>query len=76
MTETTMLSVLGVVCATLFGLLCGLLGYGGNKLIEKMDQLYARMDNYISNIHVRVNGLDNRLTIVETRYRSRHNDPE
>jgi hypothetical protein len=75
MSETAMLSVLGVVCATLFGLLCGLLGYGGNKLILKMDQLYDRMDNYVSNIHVRINGIDTRLTIIETRRENRHDDP-
>ena len=67
-----MLTVLGTICATLFGLLCALLAFGGTKLINKMDQLYDRVDDYVSNLHVRINGLDTRVTVLETKCKTRH----
>lgn len=73
--HTTLLAILGGVCSTLFGLLCALLGYGGTKIIAKLDQLYERVDGYVGTLHTRINGIDTRLTIIETRCRVRHNDP-
>lgn len=73
--HTALLAILGSIITVLFGLLCAILGWGGNKLIQKMDQLYDRMDSYVSGIHVRINGIDTRVTVLETRCRSRHDDP-
>ena len=75
MSDTALLATLGTVCAALFGLLCGLLGYSGNKLITKMDQLYDRLDTHVAGLHTRINGIENRVTVIETRCKGRHNDP-
>ena len=76
MNEATVLTMLGALCSILFGLICALIGYGGNKIIQKMDQLYERVDGYVNNLHVRINGIDTRVTVLETRCRSRHDDPQ
>lgn len=63
MTETQMLAAL---VASLFGLLSVIVGWLGSRVIVRLDTLADKMDGVKSELHSRVNGLDNRLVKVET----------
>ncbi len=53
--------------ATLFGLLTMILGWLGAKLYAKLDEMSKNLILMTSELHNKINGIDLRLTKVETR---------
>lgn len=53
--------------ATLFGLLTVLLGWLGAKVIARLDAVVEKLNQVAGELHTRINGLDTRLTVVETK---------
>ncbi len=53
--------------ATLFGLLTVLLGWLGAKVIARLDAVVEKLNQVSGELHTRINGIDTRLTVVETR---------
>ena len=72
MTDTSMLAISGVLVATLFGLLTTLIGWGGSKVISRLDSVVEKLDNVSSELHERINGIDIRVSIMETKCTDRH----
>lgn len=66
MTEGQMLSIASSIVATLFGLLVLILGWIGNKLYSKLDEISKRLERMAGELHERINGIDRRLTVVES----------
>lgn len=62
MSETALLAIAGSLVATMFGLLCALLAYLGTNAIKEMQLLREALQ-----------GMDKRLTIVETTCELKHN---
>ena len=74
MTETQLLAVAASLVATLFGLLVALLGWLGNKFYSKLDEISKNLVLMAGELHERINGLDRRVTVVETRVSHKHDD--
>lgn len=72
MTETQLLAIAASLVATLFGLLVALLGWLGNKFYSKLDEISKNLVLMAGELHERINGLDRRVTVVETRVIHKH----
>lgn len=66
MTDTQLLSVAGALVAVMFGLLTAILGWIGSKMYAKMEELADTLHHIAGDLHDRINGLDRRVTVVET----------
>jgi biopolymer transport protein ExbB/TolQ len=66
MSETVAITIALGLVATLFGMLTGVLAWMGAKVISRLDAVVDKLDKVAGELHVRINGIDNRLSIVET----------
>jgi len=71
MNETVMLAIASSLVATLFGLLVLIVGWLGNKLYAKLDEMSKNLAAMAGELHTRINGIDRRLTVVETHHEIR-----
>lgn len=71
MTETQLLTLAASLVATLFGLLVAILGWLGNKFYSKLDEISGNLVKMAGELHDRINGLDRRVTKVETQCEER-----
>lgn len=62
-----LLTLASALVATLFGLLSVIIGWMGARIIVRLDQMVDRLDGVRSELHDRINDIDNRLVRVETR---------
>jgi len=53
--------------AAMFGVLVALLGWLGSRVYSKLDEMSKTMHSIASDLHNRINGLDRRVTVVETK---------
>lgn len=67
MSETQLLTIASSLVATLFGILIMVLGWLGNKTYTKLDEISRNLIVMAGELHDRINGIDVRLTVVETR---------
>lgn len=74
MPETQILAVATSLCATLFGILILLLGWLGNKIYTKLDEMNKSQIAMASCFHDKLNVLDRRVTVVETKCEAHHNN--
>ena len=72
MTDTQLLTIAATLVATLFGMLVTLLGWLGNKIYSKLDELSRTMHSIEGDLRGKIGDLDRRMTVVETRCNSRH----
>ncbi|MDE2440168.1 MAG: hypothetical protein KGP14_04015 [Betaproteobacteria bacterium] len=72
MTDTLLLTLAASLVATLFGLLIAILGWLGNKIYTKLDEMSGTMHKIAGDLHDRINGLDRRVTVVETKCNVNH----
>lgn len=73
MSDTVLLTVAASLVATLFGVLVALLGWLGSKVYEKLNEISNNLVDMAGELHERINGLDRRVTVVETRCHDRRN---
>ena len=66
MTETVALTIALGLVATLFGLLTAILSWTGAKVIGRLDSVVEKLEKVASELHARINGIDNRLSVVES----------
>lgn len=67
MNETQLLTMAASLVATLFGVLVMILGWLGNKIYDKLNEMAKTMTAISGELHSRINNLDHRITIVETK---------
>lgn len=72
MNDTLILTLASSLVATLFGLLVTLLGWLGNKIYTKLDDMSKTMSAISADLHGKISDLDRRVTRVETRCSSNH----
>lgn len=68
MTEALLLTVASSLVATLFGILVLIVGWLGNKLYSKLDEMSKNLNTMAGELHNRINGIDRRLVVVETQH--------
>ncbi len=71
MSDTQLLAISASLVATLFGVLVTVLGWLGNKFYVKLDEISKNLVDMAGELHDRINGLDRRVTKVETRCEER-----
>lgn len=74
MSDTVLLAIAASLVATFFGLLVAIIGWLGNKFYSKLDEISRNLVTMASELHERINGLDRRVTVVETRVERRKDD--
>ena len=75
MSETQLLTIACMLVATLFGILVAIIGWLGNKFYTKLDEISKNLVVMAGELHDRINGLDRRTTVLETKIESRENKP-
>ena len=71
MSDTQLLAISASLVATLFGVLVTVLGWLGNKFYVKLDEISKNLVDMAGELHDRINGLDRRITKVETQCEER-----
>ena len=64
MQETMLLTIAAWLVATLFGMLTALVGWTGNKVVGKLDDVVKKLGEVSAELHERINGLDRRVTVL------------
>lgn len=67
MNETQLLTAAAALVATMFGLLATVIGWQGSRAINTLDAMRDKLNEVASELHARINGIDSRLTRVETK---------
>lgn len=67
MNDTLLLTIAASLVATLFGVLIAILGWMGNKVYVKLDEMARTMHTIAGDLHTRISGIDIRLVRVETK---------
>jgi hypothetical protein len=63
-----LLTIASSLVATLFGLLVLIVGWLGNKLYSKLDEMSKNLNTMAGELHDRINSIDRRLIVVETHH--------
>lgn len=58
--------------ATLFGLLMAIIAWGGSRVISKLEAVADKLNAMALELHGRINGIDMRLSVLETHCEDRH----
>jgi len=72
----SLLTLSGVLVASIFGILLAVLGWMGNKLYSKLDEITRSLHQIADDLHMKINNVDMRLTVVETTLKLRKQDRE
>jgi biopolymer transport protein ExbB/TolQ len=72
MTDHFLLNIALSLVATFFGLLVALIAFGGTKIINKLDAVVDKLNDVAIELHDRINGIDRRVTVIETRCDGNH----
>lgn len=72
MNEQLLLTISMSLVATFFGLLVALIAFGGTKVINKLDAMVDKLNDVASELHTRINGIDRRVTVIETKCDGQH----
>lgn len=72
MDETYLLNLSLAIVAAMFGLLTAVLGWLGSRIYSKLDEMGKTMNAIASDLHEKINGLDRRVTVVETQQQVCH----
>lgn len=67
MCESLTLTIAASLVATMFGLLVAVLGWMGNKVYSKMEEMGMTLHKIAGDLHEKINTLDRRVTVVETK---------
>jgi membrane protein implicated in regulation of membrane protease activity len=72
MSDTQLLTIASSLVATLFAILVMMTGWLGNKFYGKLDEISKNLVQMAGELHQRINGIDRRLTVVETHCDNAH----
>lgn len=67
MSDTTLLAIAASLVAAMFGLLCAILGWLGNRIYNKVDEMAKNLTTMAGELHTRINSIDTRVVAVETK---------
>ena len=67
MTDMQIMSAGSALIGLLVAILVAMLGWIGTRIIVRLDLMVDRLNKVSGELHTRINGLDTRLTRVETK---------
>lgn len=67
MNEATLLTIALSLVAVLFGLLVSVLAWIGGRLYNKLDEIVNSLSSVATELHMRINTIDRRVTVIEAR---------
>lgn len=71
MTENEMFTIAAALVATMFGLLAAIIGWIGSRAINSIDAMKDKLNEVAGELHMRINSIDVRLVVVETKVEKR-----
>ena len=72
MNDAQLLTIACSLVATLFGLLVAIIAWGGSRVISKLEDVAAKLNTMAVELHARINDIDVRVSVIETKCGSRH----
>ena len=72
MNDAQLLTIACSLVATLFGLLVAIIAWGGSRVISKLEDVANKLNSMAVELHARINDLDIRVAVVETRCTEHH----
>ncbi len=67
MDTISILNIMLTISAALFGILCAIIGWVGKRIMMKQDELLDKLDGVKYELQNRINDIEIRLVIVETK---------
>ena len=72
MNDAQLLTIACSLVATLFGLLVAIIAWGGSRVISKLEDVAAKINTMAVELHARINDIDVRVSVIETKCESHH----
>lgn len=72
MNDAQLLTIACSLVATLFGILVAIIAWGGSRVISKLEDVAAKLNTMAVELHARINDIDVRVSVIETKCESHH----
>ena len=72
MNDAQLLTIACSLVATLFGILVAIIGWGGSRVISKLEDVANKLNTMAVELHGRINDIDVRVSVIETKCESQH----
>ena len=72
MNDAQLLTIACSLVATLFGILVAIIGWGGSRVISKLEDVADKLNTMAVELHARINDIDVRVSVMETKCESHH----
>ena len=67
MNDAQLLTIACSLVATLFGILVAIIGWGGSRVISKLEDVANKLNTMAVELHGRINDIDVRVSVIETK---------
>ena len=72
MNDAQLLTIACSLVATLFGILVAIIGWGGSRVISKLEDVADKLNTMAVELHGRINDIDVRVSVIETKCETHH----
>ena len=72
MNDAQLLTIACSLVATLFGILVAIIGWGGSRVISKLEDVANKLNSMAVELHGRINDIDVRVSVMETKCERHH----
>ena len=72
MNDAQLLTIACSLVATLFGILVAIIGWGGSRVISKLEDVANKLNSMAVELHGRINDIDVRVSVIETKCETHH----
>lgn len=72
MNDAQLLTIACSLVATLFGILVAIIGWGGSRVISKLEDVANKLNTMAVELHGRINDIDVRVSVIETKCETHH----
>ena len=72
MNDAQLLTIACSLVATLFGILVAIIGWGGSRVISKLEDVANKLNTMAVELHGRIIDIDVRVSVIETKCETNH----
>lgn len=72
MNDAQLLTIACSLVATLFGILVAIIGWGGSRVVSKLEDVANKLNAMAVELHARISDIDVRVSVIETRCGEHH----